>query len=153
MTQTQMPRDPNQHATTVKNLDNTKISVADWKGKKSRLKTLKTYPGNKNSGANNFILKNNTNSSNKDKYKNSNKAKKQPKTLPPCETSGEINHSNAYGTNQKRMRTTPWVILILEWVSLRAKWDKTLAWKMHTTRTINCTCGRQPYNFAALEII
>ena len=41
MPQTQMLTDPNQSATTLRNLDIREISVVYLKGKKNRLKTLK----------------------------------------------------------------------------------------------------------------
>ena len=52
-----------------------------------KLKTLKIFPGNKNSGANNSNPNNNNNNNNNNKHKNSIKAERMSKIVyPPCET-------------------------------------------------------------------
>ena len=91
--QTPTPTEPNQCATTLKNEDNIEISVACWKNREDKLKTIKLVPGNENGGANNSNPNNNINNKKNNNHKK-NGAQRKPKTVYlPCETCGKIYHS------------------------------------------------------------
>ena len=102
--QVQTLTDPNQRANTVKNRDTTKISFDCWKNSENKLKSIKKFPGIKNSDTNNSNPNSNVNNQKNSNNKNSNRAeKKKPKTVYPlCETCGKTNHSTEncyYGAN------------------------------------------------------
>ena len=87
-----MPTDPNKRATTVRNLDITVLNKISRKRKKKKAEGTQNSSGNRNTGANNSIP-NNKNSKNI-VNRNSNRAKRKPKTsYPPYEICAKKNHS------------------------------------------------------------